>query len=146
MQKGRDDINPPGNAGFDFNGYLNMKLRVKGNSLRIRLTRSEVDLFAAQGWLRETTAFAGSTFIYSLRTREGISGLEAGFADCEITMYVPATLPAIWANNEVVGYDNHLDTGNGAHLYLLLEKDFKCIDAPPGEDQSDNFENPHKTC
>jgi len=39
-----------------------------------------------------------------------------------------------------------MDIGDDKHLYLLLEKDFKCIDAPAHEDQSDNFENPHKHC
>jgi len=52
----------------------------------------------------------------------------------------------VWAANEVVGYEHNMDIGNGKQLYLLLEKDFKCIDAPPSEDQSDNFENPHKVC
>jgi len=61
-------------------------------------------------------------------------------------MYVPAQIPAVWAANEVVGYEHNMDIGNGKQLYLLLEKDFKCIDAPPSEDQSDNFENPHKVC
>jgi len=30
-------------------------------------------------------------------------------------------------------------------LYLLLEKDFVCLDETH-EDQADNFENPNKTC
>ena len=123
-----------------------MKLRIKGNSLRIRLTRSEVDQLAVTGYLEEKTIFGDRELVYVLESKEGISALQAAFSDEKITMFVPSSIPAAWATNEIVGYDNNMDTGNGNHLYLLLEKDFKCIDAPPSEDQSDNFENPHKTC
>jgi len=123
-----------------------MKLRIKGNSLRIRLSRSEVDNFARDGFLEEKTEFANKDFTYTLRVKDGIDTLEAGFEGNNITMYVPAQIPAVWAANEVVGYEHNMDIGNGKQLYLLLEKDFKCIDAPPSEDQSDNFENPHKVC
>ena len=123
-----------------------MKLRIKGTSIRIRLTRSEVDQFAQEGYLEEQTNFGLNAFVYALQAREGIDSLSAELAGSKITLFVPASLPAIWAGNDVVSYDHKMDTGNGNELYLLLEKDFKCIDAPPGEDQSDNFENPHKTC
>ena len=123
-----------------------MKIRIKGNSIRIRLTRPEVDEFAQDGYLEEMTEFGNSTLLYVLQSMEGIPGLDADFEDGKITMYVPANIPAEWAKNETVGYENNLDMGNGRSLYLLLEKDFKCIDAPPHEDQSDNFENPNKVC
>jgi len=123
-----------------------MKLRIKGNSLRIRLTRSEVDKFAVSGYLEERTIFASQVLVYALAAKQGIQGLEATFEGTKITLFVPAEIPAIWAANEVVGFDNTIDTIDGNQLYLLLEKDFKCIDAPPSEDQSDNFENPHKVC
>jgi hypothetical protein len=123
-----------------------MKLRIKGNSLRIRLTRSEVDSFAIAGYLEEKTIFSNQVLVYTLEAKPGIPALQASFEGTKITMYVPAEIPAIWAANEVVGYDNTIETGNGNTLYLLLEKDFKCIDAPPSEDQSDNFDNPHKVC
>ena len=123
-----------------------MKIRIKGNSLRIRLSRSEVDQFAETGYLEETTEFGNNAFIYALQSREGIPALEADYEEGKMTMYVPAPIPAVWAKNETVGYENNMDIGDGRHLFLLLEKDFKCIDAPAHEDQSDNFENPHKVC
>ena len=123
-----------------------MKIRIKGNSLRIRLTRTEVNQFADTGYLEETTEFGNSVFIYALQSMEGIPGLDADFEENKMTMYVPANIPAVWANNETVGYENNMDIGDGKHLFLLLEKDFKCIDAPVHEDQTDNFENPHKHC
>lgn len=123
-----------------------MKIRIKGNAIRIRLTRSEVDRFAETGYLEEITGFGENSFVYALQSMEGLPGLEADFVDSKITMYVPGHIPALWAKNEIVGYENNMDIGDGRHLFLLLEKDFKCIDAPVHEDQSDNFENPHTHC
>jgi hypothetical protein len=122
-----------------------MKLRIKGNSLRIRLSRSEVDTFAKTGYLEERTEFGNTAFIYALKSKEGIGALEAAFTDGTITMFVPADIPAAWATNETVGHNNNFDIGNGKKVFLLLEKDFKCIDNTE-EDQSDNYEHPTKEC
>jgi len=123
-----------------------MKIRIKGNSVRVRLSRSEVDSFGKEGYLEEKTEFANNVFVYALQAKEGIDALEAGFAANTMTMYVPAGLPPQWAANETVGYSNNMDTGEGRQLFLLLEKDFKCIDAAVNEDQSDNFDNPSQHC
>ncbi len=123
-----------------------MKLRIKGNSLRIRLTRSEVDRFCAEGYLEEKTEFGNSSFVYALQSIEGIPNLTADLSEGKITMYVPTEIQNVWADNETVGYENNMDLGDDSKLYLLLEKDFKCIDAPVHEDQSDNFEHPKEVC
>jgi hypothetical protein len=62
-----------------------------------------------------------------------------------MTIYVPADIPAAWATNDTVGYDNNMQLTEGKQLTLLLEKDFKCIDNAQ-EDQSDNYENPLSAC
>ena len=123
-----------------------MKLRIKGNSVRIRLSRPEVDRFCEEGYLEEKTEFGNNSLVYALQSMDGIPALTADMAEGQITMYVPAEIRKDWANNQTVGFENNMDLGNDNHLFLLLEKDFKCIDAPPYEDQSDNFENPHTVC
>jgi len=123
-----------------------MKIRIKGNSVRVRLTRSEVDHLGKEGYLEEVTEFVDTEFKYALQGRENITGLEAGFVNGVMTMYVPAHIPAEWAANEQVGYSNNVELPNGGQLFLLLEKDFKCVDADVTEDQSDNFENPLLSC
>lgn len=122
-----------------------MKLRIKGNSIRIRLTRSEVDSFCKNGYLEEKTEFGNGAFTYALQSKEGIPSLQAGFSGGKMTMYVPADIPAAWATNDIVGYDNNMQLTDGKQLSLLLEKDFKCIDNA-NEDQSDNYENPNSLC
>ena len=121
-----------------------MKIRIKGNSIRIRLSRTEVDTFGTAGYLQEQTQVGNGTFTYALQSKDGISALEAAYDNNTMTIFVPAAIPPVWAKDETVGYDNNMDTGNGK-LFILLEKDFKCIDNT-SEDQSDNFDNPNMTC
>ena len=122
-----------------------MKLRIRGNSIRIRLSRTEVDNLGKDGYIEEITEFGNTAFTYALRCKDDISDLSAAFSNGKITMYVPAHIAAEWPKNDTVGYENHMQLGNGKQLYLHLEKDFKCLDSA-FEDQSDNYENPNKTC
>lgn len=123
-----------------------MKIRIKGNSVRIRLSRPETDQLATSGYLEEKTSFATGTLTYALQSKDGIDNLDAGFTNNTITLYVPATIATAWAGNNTVGYSHTLSLPDGNSLFLLLEKDFKCIDSDVTEDQSDNFDNPMLSC
>ncbi len=59
-------------------------------------------------------------------------------------MFVPAELLKNWPDNNVVGFNTKMAVAEYTTLYLLLEKDFVCLDET-AEDQSDNYENPNKT-
>ena len=122
-----------------------MKIRIKGNTVRIRLSKTEVDLFAAKGYVEERTDFGTSTLIYAVKST-GNETMSADFVNGNITLYVPHHLLQQWAATNLVGLDYNMPVSNDAHLYILLEKDFKCIDAVATEDQSDYFENPAKSC
>lgn len=117
-----------------------MKIRIRGNSVRFRLTKSEVDTFGSEGYVEEKTEFGNSSFVYALQKSDGDS-IQASFDGMKITMLVPENIQKKWVGTQVVGFDNMIDLGNGKELYLLLEKDFKCLDET-FEDQSDNYEHP----
>ena len=122
-----------------------MKLRIKGNSLRIRLTKSEVNTLAEAGYLQEQTSFPNKPLIYALQTKPDANALTVTFLENKITMFVPQEFAKHWPANNVVGLDAVMSLPNNEALNLLLEKDFVCLDATT-EDQSDHFENPNKTC
>jgi len=122
-----------------------MKLRIKGNSIRYRLTRTDVSNLAANGYLEEQTNFLDGRFIYALQTDAGITELKATYSNNKITMFVPASFVKNWPANDVVGCNAKMPLSESTSLYLLLEKDFVCLDEST-EDQSDNFDNPNKTC
>ncbi len=123
-----------------------MKLRIKGNSLRIRLTKTEIANFGERGLIEDRTEFInGTDLVYTLLRKPGIDQLEAGFSENRITVWVPEKIAGEWTTTDIVGFENKMDMGNGKHLFLLIEKDFVCLDTT-FEDQSDNFVNPNAVC
>jgi hypothetical protein len=118
-----------------------MKLRIKGNSIRVRLTKTEVDKICSGTTLEESTIFGEDIFKYELKKSDDVSELSAAFRSGTITIFLPSSLIQDWNSNDIVGFNATTKDG----LYILVEKDFKCLDETT-EDQSDNFENPHTTC
>ena len=123
-----------------------MKLRIKGNSIRLRLTKTEIANFGEQWIIEEKTEFPNGAFLqYSLQCKTGIEQLEAEFLGNMITIFVPLTMARQWTTTDIVGFENKMDMGNDKQLFLLIEKDFVCLDNTL-EDQSDNFANPNAVC
>lgn len=122
-----------------------MKLRIKGNSLRLRLTRSEVSELCSSGYLEEHISFGSNELIYSLLSDENIRELSAGFSGSKIIVVIPSTLIQNWRDNEIISFDSVISLNENEKLYILVEKDFQCLEKTT-EDQSDNYENPNKTC
>jgi hypothetical protein len=120
-----------------------MKIRIHGNSIRFRLSKSEVAMLETEGYLEETTDFGLAQFGYAVQ-KSAINELQARFEHNEITLEVPEKLIAGWASNNTVGFEGNMPLSDGNSLFMLIEKDFKCLDNVD-EDQSDNYDNP-KTC
>lgn len=112
-----------------------MKIRIKGNSLRYRLTKSDIDRFSKEGYIEETIHFGTQPLIYALE-RAAVAKLTADLVNNKITLLVPPALAHEWTATDRVGFEE-----NSGQLYLLIEKDFKCLD-DVAEDQSDNYPNP----
>tara|TARA_R110002049_G_scaffold762_7_gene5070 strand:- start:13887 stop:14261 length:375 start_codon:yes stop_codon:yes gene_type:complete len=121
-----------------------MKIRIQGNSIRYRLTRTEVRELQEKGIVQEQTSFIGKNFAYRVLEKEGITALEADFQNDTISLFFPKVENAKWADLERVGFANDMILDNGQTLRLLLEKDFVCLDERV-EDQSDNYPNPAAT-
>jgi len=125
-----------------------MKIRIKGNSIRYRLSQSEVKRFSETGHIMESTVFGDvpeKCFNYALRSKAGIAGMEAAFEGTTICLFVPEEAVQHWYHSEQIGFENNYDVAAGTSLHLLLEKDFVCLDKTD-EDQSDNYPNPNKAC
>jgi len=123
-----------------------MKIRIKENSIRYRLTKSEIDNFNKIGYLEERTEFPdGNSFHYRFERKDNIENLQAFFIDNRICMYVPDIIADEWTTTDIVGCDYKMKMKDGKELLLLIEKDFVCLDHTL-EDQSDNFPNPNKAC
>jgi len=118
-----------------------MKIRIKDNSIRFRLTRSEVEQVCKEGFYEEKTEFNTGQFRYAVFTKEGIDNLEAYFNENRIILYLPNSYASEWLDSDKVGFEHNMPLQNGKSLFLLLEKDFVCMD-DNREDQADNYPNP----
>jgi hypothetical protein len=122
-----------------------MKIRIQGNSIRIRLSRTEVEKLCLTGHIEDHTSFATTKFGYSVKSDANSAQLTASYSDNLITLLVPESYLKNWPENSTIGFEANMPVDDDTHLYLLLEKDFKCLDNTT-EDQSDNYENPNKSC
>ena len=118
-----------------------MKIRIKGNSIRFRLTKSEVSVFSDEGYYCEETKFGDRSFRYCLIASDKEEYLRATFIEHTISFHVPKGFADRWAGNDEVGIKHMQILDDGTELFLLLEKDFVCLDET-FEDQSDNYPNP----
>ena len=119
-----------------------MKLRIKGDSLRMRLTRGEVRTLDEQGEVSDRVRFApGVELVYRVKRDAAIGTLAAAFADNTIVLSVPQDAAREWCNSDLVTleYSRPADEGE---LRLVVEKDFTCLVPRAGEDESDHFPHP----
>jgi len=118
-----------------------MKIRIKGNSIRFRLTQSEVKQLSETGSITETTEFGSNTFHYQVELTTSVKNLEASYSNAKMVIVVPETDGKNWFHNNTVGFEHEMQLPGGKKLHLLLEKDFTCLENR-AEDQSDNYPNP----
>jgi hypothetical protein len=120
-----------------------VKLRIRGNSIRLRLRQGEVRRLAAEGLVEERTDFGGrNVLIYSL-VADDVPAMTATFDGGRVVVRVPRGVAARWASGDAVGMEGSQPVGAGS-LKVLVEKDFECLDAPAGEPQDDAFPNPQR--
>jgi hypothetical protein len=115
-----------------------MKLRIRENSVRLRLTKGEVADFAEKGLVENQTVFGNSQiFKYRLRSSEIADKVEIRFENGCIETNVPKTIALKWATSDEVSIvaDDH-------SIRILIEKDFACLTNRENEDESDAFPHP----
>ncbi|HAI77361.1 MAG TPA: hypothetical protein DCM08_14095 [Microscillaceae bacterium] len=123
-----------------------MKLRIKDNSIRLRLTRSEVQQMYDTGRVSAFTQLTTSKRLgYELVALANLPHLTAVFENDTLQISVPETLVKTWASSETqVGFEATCQADpQTPPLAILVEKDFKCLNADRAEDESDNYEHPN---
>jgi len=119
-----------------------MKLRIKGSSLRLRLTQGEVHSLETAGEVAEQVHFgAGASLTYRLRTDTASRQISASYRDNVIDIRVPQEAAVTWARTDQVTL-SHAEAVAGAELRVVIEKDWKCLAPRSDEDESDNFPHP----
>ena len=121
-----------------------MKLRIRGNTIRLRLKRSEVDEIASGRSVVEQTRFPGTMLTYRLDVSDD-GAFSATFADGNLAVRVPPAAVSRWTETDQVSLFTDLELEGGDTLSLLVEKDFACLapgDHRTHEDDTDTFAHP----
>lgn len=116
-----------------------MKLRIKGNTIRFRLTQTEIDSIY-KGSLEDKTHFPGGNSL-TYKIQKGDS-FKCQFKNEEVIISVTPKVIEDWANSDKVSIENSIELDDGSQLEVSLEKDFKCLTDRPKEDESDMYPNP----
>lgn len=123
-----------------------MKLRVRNNSIRLRLTQTEVAAFVNDGAVEESIEFGLNSekhLIYRLE-QAAVENICADFADGKITISVPSEQAENWLKTNQIGIKTEQYLSVGKTLKILIEKDFACFEQREGEDESDSFPHPEQ--
>jgi len=120
-----------------------MKLRIKDNSVRLRLTRGEVDTLREVGVVVATTGFPGGKELqYRVESSPASVSPAALFSDNALSVRLPESAVLAWATTEQVSLPGEQVLDDGAILKILVEKDFVCLTGRDDEDESDMYPHP----
>ena len=128
-----------------------MKLRLRENSLRLRLQQKEVSMLIHEGYVTEIVQFGPldlDRLVYTVECSSEVATLEASIDKNIVRILVPQLMANQWADSAAVSLSHEQRLPKEKTLKILIEKDFKCISPNRiwSEDESDAFPNPNPSC
>ena len=121
-----------------------MKLRIKGDSLRLRVARSELVRLMSDGRVEETVHFGSAkdaVLTYGLAHRQSPRDISVEYSAKRVTILLSSEAAYRWAEGDDTGIYGESEIENGV-LNLAVEKDFACLDGNEA-DNEDTFPNPN---
>lgn len=122
-----------------------MKLRILGDSLRMRLSQSEVARLRDAGQVDQTIHFGGdeaAAIRYAVAADATGSTITATLEGASINVRIPVGQMRAWADGNDVSLRASQPIGAHGELSILVEKDFKCLVPREGEQDADGYDNP----
>ena len=126
-----------------------MKLRLRENSIRLRLLQSEVAQLREIGNVSERIVFGvnpAENLVYSLRVSKDSRKIFAQMINNQIEIFLPLYMAEIWADTNEVGLYGEQEIGDSTSLKIIIEKDFVCVERPADADNRDAFPHPKLKC
>jgi len=103
-----------------------VKLRIHGNSLRLRLNQAEVAQFSKTGFVEDAIEFGPTRLAYTLEHLSSLNTPQALYHDGWLRIQVPAADAQKWITTDQVGISGEQTLADIKHLSILIEKDFQC--------------------
>jgi uncharacterized protein DUF7009 len=122
-----------------------MKVRIHGNSIRFRITQSEMAALVDGVRLEDSVQFGPAQtemLSYAVEISPRYSEVCALYSKGVIQVVLPVNLARALAGTDQVGIEHVQSVAEGVVLKIVLEKDFQCFHPKAGENESDNFPNP----
>lgn len=124
-----------------------MKLRLRENSIRLRLLQSEVNQLQENRIVSEEINFGGGQILtYTLKVSDDAEQISACFANDEVCLKIPFAAARNWAETMLVSLEYEQRIDKNSTLKILIEKDFVCLDRPFDADNADAFPHPKIEC
>jgi hypothetical protein len=121
-----------------------MKLRVSDNTVRFRISQSELSELKAFLPVQLMVDFPAQAQLSCQLIPSKVDTLGCTFSSSTISIFIPESTIAGWISSTSVKLEKTLDLENGKELFILVEKDFKRLSNRAKEDESDLFTNPRK--
>lgn len=129
-----------------------MKLRILNQSIRLRLTRTEVEVLAHDGRVEAVTELSAARLVYAVESRPDLRTPRARLAvphgRAELTVQVPHQAVREWAtSDDRVGIYADEVVGDDPGPKISIEKDFRCaVPRSAEEDPEDAYPLPPERC
>ena len=129
-----------------------MKLRIRGNSLRLRLTQSEVMRIGRGEAVEDSVTFTPSQSLrYAIQPSREVQKISSRLEGSLISVLIPRDEALDWSRSDETALMADQAIYGEVSLKLLIEKDFACLKPRQNEseDESDLFPNPnvaHGSC
>lgn len=102
-----------------------MKLRLENNSLRLRVSKSDLAQLQMSGIIINEVNFINNKFQYVLCTYEDIQ-VDVIYREDVLRISLPKNLAKNWIDSDQVGIQATIPVSADCYLYVLVEKDFPC--------------------
>jgi hypothetical protein len=119
-----------------------MKVRLRHHSVRVRLTKSEVDALGQGHDVVSVTGFGSDNDLEFRLVAAAQTQVRASMHASRIVIAVPVNLVQRWYQSDEVSIEAAQPISEGTSLAILIEKDFACLTPRPGGDDDDCFSHP----
>lgn len=120
-----------------------MKLRIRGNSIRLRLDRRDLSELLDRGRTGDELRFGpgrGQVLTYAVAIGAAPSNRpRVDYHTGSLLVIIDRADAEEWGRNDRVGFDSERAGEGGFIVRLLLEKDFACLDRTVGDESEDAF-------
>jgi hypothetical protein len=122
-----------------------MKLRVRGNSLRLRLTRSEIRTLETSGGIEESVEFGpgpAQRLVYGIHASEAYDQLGVRYGENRLIVLLPLAAANEWTETERNSLSGEVPLEGHRTLSVLLEKDYHDLSEDEPEPSRELYPTP----